>query len=63
LALEKGLLTTAIPIKPIPSSAYPTPAKRPHYSVLDKSTLASEFSALEPQYWRKALSDMLDELT
>jgi dTDP-4-dehydrorhamnose reductase len=63
LALEKGLLTHAIPIKPIPSSAYPTPAKRPHYSVLDKSTLASEFCELVPQYWRKALSDMLDELT
>jgi dTDP-4-dehydrorhamnose reductase len=63
LALEKGLLTHAIPIKPIPSSAYPTQAKRPHYSVLDKSTLVSEFSALVPQYWRKALSDMLDELT
>jgi dTDP-4-dehydrorhamnose reductase len=62
LALEKGLLTHAIPIKPIPSSAYPTPAKRPHYSVLDKSTLVSEFSELVPQYWRKALSDMLDEL-
>jgi dTDP-4-dehydrorhamnose reductase len=63
LALEKGLLTHAIPIKPIPSSAYPTPAKRPHYSVLDKSTLASKFCELVPQYWRKALSDMLDELT
>jgi dTDP-4-dehydrorhamnose reductase len=63
LALEKGLLTHAIPIKPIPSSAYPTPAKRPHYSVLDKSTLAKEFSELLPQYWRKALSDMLDELS
>jgi dTDP-4-dehydrorhamnose reductase len=63
LALEKGILTHAIPIKPIPSSAYPTPAKRPHYSVLDKSTLASEFSELVPQYWRKALSDMLDELS
>jgi dTDP-4-dehydrorhamnose reductase len=63
LALEKGLLTLAIPIKPIPSSAYPTPAKRPHYSVLDKSTLVSEFSELVPQYWRKALSDMLDELS
>jgi dTDP-4-dehydrorhamnose reductase len=62
LALEKGLLTHAIPIKPIPSSAYPTPAKRPHYSVLDKSTLVSEFSELVPQYWRKALGDMLDEL-
>jgi dTDP-4-dehydrorhamnose reductase len=63
LALEKGLLTHAIPIKPILSSAYPTPAKRPHYSVLDKSTLTTEFSGLVPQYWRKALSDMLDELT
>jgi dTDP-4-dehydrorhamnose reductase len=63
LALEKGLLTHAIPIKPIPSSAYPTPAKRPHYSVLDKSTLASAFNGLVPQYWRKALSDMLDELS
>tara|TARA_R110001606_G_scaffold399245_2_gene582701 strand:- start:734 stop:1588 length:855 start_codon:yes stop_codon:yes gene_type:complete len=63
LALEKGLLTHAIPIKPISSLAYPTPAKRPHYSVLDKSTLAFEFSGLIPQYWRKALSDMLDELT
>jgi dTDP-4-dehydrorhamnose reductase len=63
LALEKGLLTHAIPVKPIPSSAYPTPAKRPHYSVLDKSTLASKFCELVPQYWRKALSDMLDELT
>jgi dTDP-4-dehydrorhamnose reductase len=63
LALEKGLLTHAIPIKPIPSSAYPTPAKRPHYSVLDKSTLTTEFSGLVPQYWRKALGDMLDELS
>jgi dTDP-4-dehydrorhamnose reductase len=63
LALEKGLLTHAIPVKPIPSSAYPTPAERPHYSVLDKSTLTTEFSGLVPQYWRKALSDMLDELT
>jgi dTDP-4-dehydrorhamnose reductase len=63
LALEKGLLTHAIPVKPIPSSAYPTPAKRPHYSVLDKSTLTTEFSGLVPQYWRKALSDMLDELS
>jgi dTDP-4-dehydrorhamnose reductase len=63
LALENGLLTHAIPIKPIPSSAYPTPAKRPHYSVLDKSTLASAFNGLVPQYWRKALSDMLDELS
>lgn len=63
LALEKGLLSDAIPIKPIPSSAYPTPAKRPHYSVLDKSTLAVEFSGLVPQYWRNALNDMLSELS
>jgi len=62
LALEKGLLSKAIPIKPIPSSAYPTLAKRPHYSVLDKSNLASEFGCPMPIYWRDTLSEMLDEL-
>jgi dTDP-4-dehydrorhamnose reductase len=62
LALKKGLLINAIPIKPIPSSAYPTPVKRPYNSVLDKATLAIEFSELAPQYWRNALSEMLDEL-
>jgi dTDP-4-dehydrorhamnose reductase len=62
IAIEKGLLDTAIPIKPIPTSAYPTPAKRPSYSVLDKSSLAVNFKGLNIIHWQEQLSMMMDEL-
>ncbi len=62
LALEKGLLKKAIPITPIPSSDYPTPAKRPHYSVLDKTLTRTTFSALQFNHWQQQLSLMMDEL-
>jgi dTDP-4-dehydrorhamnose reductase len=61
LALEKGLLKVAIPIKPISSSAYPTAAKRPSFSVIDKLT-AEKHSGVDTIHWRKQLSAMLDEL-
>ncbi|GGF84520.1 dTDP-4-dehydrorhamnose reductase [Alteromonas lipolytica] len=61
LGLEKRLLTQAVPINPIPSSAYPTPAKRPHYSVLDK-TLTRETFTSPLNHWREQLSAMMDEL-
>ncbi|TCS41954.1 dTDP-4-dehydrorhamnose reductase [Reinekea marinisedimentorum] len=61
LAVEKGLLSSAIPIKPIPASDYPTPAKRPHYSVLDKAP-AELASGLATIHWRKQLSFMLDDV-
>jgi dTDP-4-dehydrorhamnose reductase len=62
LGVEKGLLDKSIPVLPIPSSQYPTPAKRPHYSVLDKQTAREAFAACEPNHWRKQLASMLDEL-
>ncbi len=34
----------------IPSSDYPTPAKRPRYSLLDKSKIATTFGVLVPGY-------------
>ncbi len=34
----------------IPSSDYPTPAKRPHYSLLDKSKIATTFGVVVPGY-------------
>lgn len=36
-ALAHGLLKRAVPIQPIATTDYPTPARRPTYSVLDKS--------------------------
>jgi dTDP-4-dehydrorhamnose reductase len=62
LGIEKGLLKEVIPILPIPTSAYPTPAKRPAFSVIDKSS-AEVVSGLNTIHWRKQLSAMMDDLT
>lgn len=62
LGIEKGLLDKSIPVLPIPSSQYPTPAKRPHYSVLDKQTAREAFASCKPTHWRKQLASMLDQL-
>jgi len=61
LALEKGLLSKAIPISSIPASSYPTPAKRPAFSVLNKAE-AEQVSGVQTTHWRAQLGDMLDEL-
>jgi len=61
LGVEKGLLKKTIPVLPIPTSAYPTPAKRPAFSVIDKST-AESASGITTIHWRKQLSIMMDEL-
>ena len=37
-------------ISGIPSSNYPTPAQRPHYSLLDKSKIATTFGVVVPEY-------------
>jgi dTDP-4-dehydrorhamnose reductase len=61
LALEKGLITKNIAISAIPSSAYPTAAKRPSFSVLDK-TEVEQVLGEKTIHWRKQLSKMLDNL-
>lgn len=60
-ALAIGLLDRAIPVVPIPTSAYPTPARRPHYSVLDKTTTSALIGAPAP-HWRANLRRMLAEV-
>lgn len=47
-------------IEPIRSESYPTPARRPHYSVLDKHHIRTTFG-LEIRHWRAALKEMLQE--
>ncbi|MCM2680113.1 dTDP-4-dehydrorhamnose reductase [Echinimonas agarilytica] len=61
LGIEKGMLKQSIPVRPIPTSAYPTPAKRPAFSVIDKSS-AEKAADLHTVHWRKQLSAMMDEL-
>ena len=60
-ALALGLLERAVPVRPITTAEYPTPARRPAYSVLDKSATWSALG-LDPVHWRTALRSMLCEL-
>jgi dTDP-4-dehydrorhamnose reductase len=60
-ALARGLLTRAVPVIPIPATAYPTPATRPEFSVLDSQATRSAI-AVPAQHWRHNLRTMLDEL-
>jgi len=61
-ALALGILHSATPIAPVTSAEYPTPARRPTYSVLDKSTTWRELD-LTPPHWRVNLRQMLAEIT
>jgi dTDP-4-dehydrorhamnose reductase len=49
-------------VQDIPTTAYPTPARRPANSRLDCSTLQRDFGIARPD-WRAALAPMIKELT
>lgn len=53
-----GLLDRPIEVLPIPASEYPTPAKRPHFSVLDKRDTIAAIGRV-PAHWRVNLRDVL----
>ncbi|MEE9343400.1 MAG: dTDP-4-dehydrorhamnose reductase [Gammaproteobacteria bacterium] len=48
-------------ILPIPSKEFPTPAKRPHYSVLSKEKIRKKLDFSIP-HWRESLTKMLEQL-
>jgi dTDP-4-dehydrorhamnose reductase len=60
-ALARGLLSRAIPINPIPSTAYPTRAKRPAFSVLDTGSTRALIK-VPARHWRHNLRTMLDDI-
>jgi dTDP-4-dehydrorhamnose reductase len=60
-ALARGLLTRVVPIVPIATAEYPTPARRPAFSVLNTGSTRALVS-FPAQHWRHNLRKMLDEL-
>jgi len=48
-------------INPIETKEYPTPAKRPHYSLLNKSKIKKEFNISIP-YWKDSLDECLRKM-
>ncbi len=56
--LSLGYPFTLKTLTPITSVEYPTPAKRPLYSVLDTAKIEEELGQ-KPRTWKKALAEML----
>jgi dTDP-4-dehydrorhamnose reductase len=52
---------SACTINPIPSSQFPTPAKRPHYSLLDKTLIRNTYQLIIPA-WETGLETCLSRL-
>jgi dTDP-4-dehydrorhamnose reductase len=55
-----GLVPPDVVVSPITTADYPTPARRPTYSVLDKRSLAPY--GLSPIHWRRQLRAVLKEI-
>ena len=58
LAVAQGLLPQAAEVRPIGTEDYPTPARRPSYSLLDCRATRQQL-ALPAQHWRAALAEVL----
>ncbi len=52
---------TTCHVRPLHTSEYPTPAKRPHYSVLDKTKIKQTYN-IEVPYWEESLADCIAKL-
>lgn len=61
LAAGRGLLERPARVQPLSTDQYPTPARRPSYSLLDCTATRSRLG-LEPLHWRTSLAEVLDHL-
>ena len=52
---------TTCHVRPLHTSEYPTPAVRPHYSVLDKTKIKQTYN-LEIPYWEESLAECIEKL-
>ena len=48
-------------VRPLHTSEYPTPAARPHYSVLDKTKIKQTYG-IEIPYWEESLKECIEKL-
>ena len=61
IGIQQGLLAMPCQINPITSEQFPTPAKRPGFSVLDKTSTWNHFNTSAP-HWRQALQHTMEKL-
>ena len=52
---------TTCKVRPLHTSEYPTPAARPHYSVLDKTKIKQTYG-IEVPYWEDSLAECIAKL-
>ncbi len=52
---------TTCHVRPLHTAEYPTPANRPHYSVLDKTKIKTVYG-IEIPYWEESLKDCLEKI-
>ena len=52
---------TTCKVRPIHTSEYPTPANRPHFSVLDKTKIKETYD-MEIPYWEESLQKCIEKL-
>ena len=52
---------TTCQVKPLHTSEYPTKAKRPHYSVLDKTKIKHTYG-IEVPYWEESLAECIYQM-
>jgi dTDP-4-dehydrorhamnose reductase len=57
----KKQLHSKCEVYPIPTSQFPTPAKRPAYSVLDKEKIQSVYN-IKAREWKESLKEFIDKL-
>jgi dTDP-4-dehydrorhamnose reductase len=58
LGVARGLLPQAAAVRPLGTEDYPTPARRPSYSLLE-CRATRQALALPPRHWREALAEVL----
>ncbi len=61
LGVELGLLEQAAAVRPITTADYPTPARRPAYSLMACADSRRRLG-LQPCHWRTALADVLRQV-